>query len=231
MNRTLHASDPLHDLFTRYRLMSDLHKAQLDRYLDTDGDVEEGQGRAYTRRDRSQAVEARAFLDEAMELLSAHYALPDGVEVTVPGSNGTRYTVVTGQLDGAAYNAFLQGQCHALARAVCDATGWQAAVLLDDDCCYDAAVCSTLDLAGDVCGCRLEHVVAVRPDGAHVDITGAYLPGTVPDYEGCGTIPLTPQVWDFITRSPVWRRPALDVARTFVQPLLAATERQMELAA
>ncbi|MGW0868767.1 hypothetical protein [Streptomyces sp. NPDC002611] len=230
MPQTLHRNDPLVHLLDAYRSMSDRHKAALDRYLDADGDVDDDHRRAYSRRDRTAALEARDLLEQAMELLTGRFTLPDGMTVTVPGSNHSTYAVTTGRLDDRARAAFLHGQCHAFARAVCDETGWEMAVILSDSCSLDPDLCGT-NVARDVCGCQLEHLVAVRPDGAHVDITGAHLPGTLPDFEDQESIAVTDSLWSFILRSPAWRRPAVDVARTFVAPLLASLDDRTKVSA
>ncbi|MGW1976637.1 hypothetical protein [Streptomyces sp. NPDC001889] len=213
---------PLHALVHEYRAMSDRHKAALDRYLDADGDVEPDQDDAFSQREADLAREVRDWLETAMSTLTGCLELPDGQNVSVTGRDGDTFTVTTGRIDESARDAFLHGQCHALARALADRTGWPMALLISDDCNPEADMCSTSEVADGVCGCQMEHVVAVRPDGAHVDITGAHAPGTLPGYEGQQAIPVDADLWTFITRSPFWRRPALDVARTFVTPLLGS---------
>lgn len=230
MPQTLHRDDPLVRLLNTYRSMSDRHKAALDRYVDADGDVDDKHRRAYSRRARTDALEARDLLEQTMELLTGRLMLPDGMTVTLPGSNHAAYTVTTGRLDDRARAAFLHGQCHAFARALCDETGWKMAVILSADCSLDPDLCG-VDVARNVCGCQLEHLVAVRPDGAHVDITGAHLPGTLQNYEDQEAIAVTDTVWSCILRSPAWRRPAIDVARTFVAPLLASLDCPTEVSA
>ncbi|MFH0246349.1 hypothetical protein ACGRHY_28910 [Streptomyces sp. HK10] len=221
MPQTLRQDDPLVHLFLSFGSMSDRHKAAVSPYLDVEGYVEDDHRRAHTRRDRTNAVEARQLLERAMDVLTERFMLPDGLTVTVPGTNGDSHTLVTGQLDDSARMTFLHGQCHAFARALSDHTGWPMAIIVSDDCSLDPDVCAVDSVVRNVCTCQLEHAVAVRPDGAHVDITGAHLPGTLPGHEGQEAIAVTSAVWSHITRSPLWRRPAVDVARTFVVPLLA----------
>lgn len=144
-----------------------------------------------------------------------------GRQVTLPGLNGSQYTVTLGQLDQAAELAFSQGQCHALARALSEVTGWPMAVLIDPACCEDADACDDV-MFGDVCSCQFEHVVAVRPDGLHVDITGAFEPGKVRGCEGMADVPVTEAMWAYLTHSSYWSAPALPAARTFIAPLLTA---------
>ncbi|MEW2434300.1 hypothetical protein AB0952_08965 [Streptomyces caniferus] len=221
MTQTLRQDDPLVHLLLTYRTMSDRHKAALAPYLDVEGYVEEDHHRAYTRRKRTYALEAKQLLEQAMDLLTERYALPDGLAVTLPGTDGDSHTLITGQLDDAAREVFLHGQCHALARALSDHTGWPMAVIITDECARDSDFCAFEPWAEDVCACQLEHVVAVRPDGAHIDITGAHLPGTLPGYEDQEAITMTEAIWAHICRSPLWRRPAVAEARTVVAPLLA----------
>lgn len=229
MPQTLNQDDPLVRLLSTYRSMSDRHKAALDRFVDADGYVDDDHRRAYSRRERTDAVEARNLLEQAMDLLTVRFTLPDGMTVTVPGSDHDTYTLTTGRLDDRARAAFRHGQCHAFARALCDEKGWEMAAIISDSCSTDPDMCGMESVARDVCGCQLEHLVAVRPDGAHVDITGVHLPGTLQDYEDQEAITVNGTVWSYILRSPAWRRPALDVARTFVAPLLANLDGRAEV--
>ncbi|MDH6629385.1 hypothetical protein M2271_007221 [Streptomyces sp. LBL] len=142
--------------------------------------------------------------------------------VTIPGAFGETFTVTPGRIDDAALRAFRSGQCHALARAVSDTTGWPMALIIDAECAYDPDLCADDDIAEGLCTCQLRHIVVVRPDGQHVDITGAHAPGTVPGYEGAPATPLTEDLWQHLLNSADWRTPALHVARTFVAPLIAS---------
>jgi hypothetical protein len=138
-------------------------------------------------------------------------------QVTIPGTWGGQHTVTLGHLDDAARFAFAHGQCHALARAVTDATGWPLAALIDDAC-----YCETCAMFDGVCAHRVAHLIAVHPDGRHVDIAGAHRPGMVPECEGKDAVPVTDDMWAYLVASPSWRPPATDAARTFVAPLLAS---------
>lgn len=141
---------------------------------------------------------------------------------TIPGSFGQSFTVTPGHIDNTALRAFTSGQCHALARAVSDATGWPMALLVDDECAYDPDTCSDEDIAEELCACQLRHVIVIDPNGQHVDITGMHAPGSVPGWEGLRAVSMTEDLWRHITDSPDWRAPAMDVARTFVTPLIAS---------
>ncbi|NML55100.1 hypothetical protein HHL19_35775 [Streptomyces sp. R302] len=142
--------------------------------------------------------------------------------VTVRGADGTSFALTPGHINEVARVAFTSGQCHALARAVSDATGWPMALLADDECIYDSDLCGDDDIAEGLCACQLDHVVVVHPNGQHIDINGMFNPGAVPDYDGARTVPMTAHLWQHLLDSPHWRPPALDVARTFVAPLLAS---------
>ncbi|MEU5425795.1 hypothetical protein AB0H73_09325 [Streptomyces olivoreticuli] len=224
MPRTLDRIEPIHVLLNDFRAMADRHKARLDKYLDADGDIADGAEGDYRTRELGLACEAHTWLKKAMATLTDCIALPDGQQVTVLGQHQEPFMVTTGQLDDAARDVFRYGQCHALARALATETGWPMAVLVSAECRPDPDLCTTFKVTGGVCGCQLEHVIVIRPeDGAHIDITGAHAPGTMPDYEDQQAIPMDDdELWEFITGSPAWRRPALDVALTFVTPLLAS---------
>ncbi|GAA3086962.1 hypothetical protein GCM10020000_87100 [Streptomyces olivoverticillatus] len=223
MPHTLDRIEPIHALLNDFRAMADRHKARLDKYLDADGDIADDAEGDYRTRELGIAIEAHAWLTTAMATLTDCITLPNGQQVTVLGQHQEPFTVTTGQLDTAARDAFRYGQCHALARALATETGWPMAVLVSDECDLDPDLCTTFEVTRGVCGCQLEHVIVIRPeDGAHIDITGAHSPGMMPDYEDQQAVLMHEGLWEFITGSPAWRRPALDVARTFVTPLLAS---------
>ncbi|WP_431984159.1 hypothetical protein [Streptomyces qinglanensis] len=226
MPQTLDQDDHLVRILLSFRAMSDRHKAALDRYCDVEGEVEDAYRRAHVRRMRTEALEARQLLEQVMNLLDERFILPDGLAVTVPGTNGVSHTVTTGKLDETAHEVFLYGQCHTLARAMSDHTGWPMAVLINDDCHQDPALCTLDTDIGGLCACQLEHVVTVRPDGALVDVTGAHMPDALPDYEGQEAVAVTEGIWSHITPSPLWRRPAVEVSRTFIPPLLASLDER-----
>ncbi|MCX5215663.1 hypothetical protein OG689_41650 [Kitasatospora sp. NBC_00240] len=130
-----------------------------------------------------------------------------------------RTTITTGLIDSAAVEAFTRGQCHALALAMAEATGWPTGVLCQPEC--DAAgceddFCNEPLIADNVCACQLLHLVALRPDGCLVDINGVHDPDRVPGFEECPVLVTTQEVWSHILSASDWRRPALAAARTFV---------------
>ncbi|MFF6829052.1 hypothetical protein [Streptomyces longwoodensis] len=220
MPHTLIDPAPIYTLLESYRSLADRHKAALDPYLDADGDVAVDREAEYDEQELALARETRQWLEQAMNTLTELVRLPNNQKVTVLGQDGQRFPLITGMLDDNARAAFRTGQCHALARALSDATGWPMAVLISDYCGNDPDMCSAEELIDGVCACQLAHIVVVHPNGVHIDITGAYLPGTVPGYEDQEAIAVDERLWSHLLRSPYWRRPALDVARTFVGPLL-----------
>ncbi|MFF4205605.1 hypothetical protein ACFYZ8_33710 [Streptomyces sp. NPDC001668] len=222
MPHTLIDPAPIYALLDSYRALADRHKAALDPYLDADGELEADREEEYDEQELAIARETRQWLEEAMSTLTELVRLPDGQQVTVPGRDGLRFPLITGTLDDNARAAFRTGQCHAMARALSDTTGWPMAVLISDYCGNDPDLCGAEEVSDGVCACQLEHLVVVHPDGVHIDITGAYPPGTVPDYEDQEAIAVDERLWSHLLRSPNWRRPALDVARTFVGPLMAS---------
>jgi hypothetical protein len=229
MPHTLIAAAPIHALLDGYRALADRHKAALDPYLDADGDVEADREEEYDEKELAVARETRQWLDEAMATLAELVRLPDGQEVAVRGQDGERFPLTTGLLDDRARDAFLHGQCHALARVLSDACDWPMAMLISDHCGQDPDLCSPDEVAPGVCVCQLEHLVVVHPDGLHIDIDGAHLPGTVPGYEDQECIAVDERLWSHLLRSPNWRRPALDVARTFVGPVLRSLPVELKL--
>ncbi|MEU9925077.1 hypothetical protein AB0H51_27980 [Streptomyces griseoluteus] len=216
-------STTITDLLLKYWRLADEHKAALDQYRDLYGDADDDQLPAFDEARTTAAIEDSEFLRVLMDELADRLPLPPGRMVTMPGANGLTYTVTTGELNPAATQAFLSGQCHALARALSLVTGWPMAALISDECAYDEDQCTYADDAfSGLCSCRLQHVVVERPDGALVDIRGAFHPGHVPGYEGQEAVELDEDGWAYLCRSPQWRRPALAIARTFTAPLLAS---------
>lgn len=215
----------LHTLLRAYADLDTRHRYRTAPYLDADGQVQEDEEDAYEEalgEIKDQAVE---FLRATMASLAKLSVPPEGEPLTVHGTWRRRFSLTAGVIDDAALTAFSEGQCHALALAVAERTGWPLAAILSDECCLDLDCCTLESVDQGVCPCRLEHVVAVAPDGSHVDITGAHAPGTVPDYEGKESVAMTDALWDCIRRSPGWRPEDLHAARAFVQPLLDSLGR------
>ncbi|MFE5847214.1 hypothetical protein ACFQ7N_36905 [Streptomyces niveus] len=145
-----------------------------------------------------------------------------GLRVVVAGGDRSPHPVTTGQVDADAVHAYLYGQCHALAQAISEATGWEMAALATVDCCCVVpyvAPCRAAPVGANVRACQPEHVMAVRPsDGAFVDITGARPADCVPP--GYRAVPMTAALAAHIATNWAWAAPNVEVARTFVEPLL-----------
>ncbi|MFF2228874.1 hypothetical protein ACFVV7_36775 [Streptomyces globisporus] len=144
------------------------------------------------------------------------------MEQIVPGIEGQTFAVRAGHIDSVAIELFTNGQCHAMAGALADATGWPLAVVARQECCWETDGCYEDDeIAPDLCVCQPEHVVAVHPNGQYIDITGVYVPDPLENYR---IVPMSDRMWQHFTMSGRWRTPALEVARTFVPPVLASLE-------
>ncbi len=129
--------------------------------------------------------------------------------VLLHGSEGSTYTVTPGVIDDEARSAYISGQCHALALALHEATGWQIWGSEDEE--FD-----------------IVHVAVRDPQGRFHDITGRY---DVDDYleeEHCGAyggdadflVQLHPDEVRAFGDEEGWREPDLETARSFVRPLL-----------
>ncbi|KIF05177.1 hypothetical protein PL81_14640 [Streptomyces sp. RSD-27] len=209
----------VHSAIAAYRALDARHRVALNQHADEDGDVPEYALPAYDEDRFTYALEADEQLDAVMAELTDAFGLPTDQPVTVLGQWHRTFEVTPGRLDDAAREAFTRGQCHAMALALHEVTGWPTAALLTADCYGIDSLCG--DDADDECPCRIGHVVVTRPDGAHVDINGAHVPGTVPDCEDAPALAMTEAHWQVIRSTPTWRDADMPLARTFVKPLLA----------
>ncbi|MFJ8301304.1 hypothetical protein ACIQ9R_36135 [Streptomyces sp. NPDC094447] len=220
MTKTLNPLAVVHTAIADYRAMNAAHLAALSEYADDDGDIPEAAMPAYDEDRFTYALEADEHLDDVMAALTEAFGLPDDRPVTVLGQWHTRYEVTPGRLDDTARRAFTEGQCHALALALHEVTGWPTTALLTSECWGTDRMCG--DESDEECPCRIGHIVVTRPDGAHVDIAGAHAPGAVPQCEGAPALPMTEERWQAIRSTSAWRDADLPLARTFVRPLLAS---------
>uniref|UniRef100_UPI003F49A359 hypothetical protein n=1 Tax=Streptomyces sp. CA-136453 TaxID=3240050 RepID=UPI003F49A359 len=211
----------VHHAITAYRSMYARHFHGLNEHCDADG-VIDGEHDEYDDKRYEFAVEADYLFDNVVSLLTDAFGLPTDRPVAVLGANGLTYSVTPGRIDDAARRAFTEGQCHALALALTEVTGWPATALLTLECSALDEMCAETGPTDDECPCRIGHIVVTRPDGAHVDIDGAHAPGTVPDCEDAPALPMTDAMWAAIRNASTWREADLHVARTFVQPLLSS---------
>lgn len=97
----------------------------------------------------------------------------DGSPVVVPLMHGRQTAVTPGVLDENAQDTFTHGQCHALAKAIHQRTGWPIAIIATATCTQDYDVCEQ-DRYTSTCPCQFQHTVTVLPDGRLLDITGVF---------------------------------------------------------
>jgi hypothetical protein len=160
--------------------------------------------------------------------------MPAGVDTSVVGVWQQQFPLTTAVIDERAVRAMTNGQCLALAVALCHRTGWPIAALMDHG-----------DGGGDPVDTRsrddqMTHLGVLSPDGAaFIDICGARRVDDVlaryrRDFYGEGAEPSSfgIQVVDadwlqFMLHDPHMRRPAMRVAVTFVDPVLMAAHRQL----
>lgn len=157
-----------------------------------------------------------------------------GPEVSVLGSGYRQFPVQPGLRDGRAINAFTNGQCHALAFAVHEATRYPIFLLIEPDCDPDP-FCQPVSGPDDEdsrwCCCQILHLGVITPAGLWLDITGAhpvpeFVSGWEADHEmhGLGIRPATEQALAWISRSTRWRRPEMGLARSFVAAIVAEAQ-------
>ncbi|WP_217223126.1 hypothetical protein [Streptomyces anulatus] len=217
----------VHRILADYRQMAARHHAALKEHCDVDGLID-GELDAYEETRRVAALEADEKLKTFIQLLTDAFGLPDDRPVTVLGANQVQFQVTPGQLDETARTAFTEGQCHALARAVAERTGWENVVLAHRECAYDYNQCGMDNFAADdLCICQLSHLAAVRPDDGYlVDADGAHDPQDIRAEERFDIVPMSPALWKLIDTHPTWRDADMPVARTMVAPLLDALSGQ-----
>lgn len=215
------ARSVVHQILADYRQLAARHHAALKEHCDIEG-VMDGAIDEYEETRRVTALESDEQLESFIHLLTDAFGLPDDRPVTVLGASGVQFQVTPGRLDNASRAAFTQGQCHALARALCEATGWEAAALADRECADTYETCGMGNAVADgLCICQIRHITAVRPrDGYLIDVTGAHAPGDVRTDEQCDIVPMSRALWQLIDAAPAWREPDLPVARSLVRPLL-----------
>lgn len=144
---------------------------------------------------------------------------PAGVGVILDGSVCSA-VVRVGERDQAAVDAYLAGQCHALALALHERTGWPL-FSVGPSTCY----CEAHDDDSDgVCSCQVEHLAVRSPDGLLVDIYGPiceedFLQERHPETDVLR--PLTDDRLAAILYSDApWRPPDMATARGFVDVAL-----------
>ena len=137
--------------------------------------------------------------------------------VRVAGANGAEFHVRPGVFDMEALAAFTGGQCHALALALHERTGWPIVGLYRD----------SEDGGELVCPANLSHLLVQRPDGQLMDIEGAGEPAGLiaePDWECLAPVDVE-TVRQLHTTGP-WRAPEIELARSFCGELPIRSERR-----
>ena len=144
----------------------------------------------------------------------------DGSHVTLAGSIWCPTTRVTlGVIDAAARQAFTQGQCHALALALAEATGWTVCWTGSSECCYDEDCCNYPESWG-WCPCQIGHLLVESEPGIYVDIEGCHRAADIAAGEEI-VVPITAEQLAWVLSDPCWRPPDIHVARGFVATVLA----------
>jgi hypothetical protein len=151
-----------------------------------------------------------------------------GHRLTVPGTGSRSFLIEPGRRDEQAVTAFTNGQCHALAFALHEATGYPLFLLMEPGCNLDPYCRPVFSDDRDGCCCEIIHVAVMTPDGRWLDISGAhpvveFVAGWQQQHEmhDLWTCPATEQALAWIARSSLWQPPATDLARTFVAAILA----------
>lgn len=167
-----------------------------------------------------------ALPETAVRYLEAHPGeAPAGAVVEVAGTDWSGpHTVTVGVIDEHAVTAFRNGQCHALALAIAERTGWPIVAIGPNECCYDEDCVDAGDSSG-LCFCQVQHLAVERPDGWLVDIEG---PRPLEDFILASADPSIDEIHtlapdrleDIVWRSEAWRRPDVVVARGFVDAAL-----------
>ncbi|MEV7157012.1 hypothetical protein AB0N77_20670 [Streptomyces misionensis] len=211
----------VHQILADYRQMAARHHVALKEHCDAEG-VMDGEFDDYQETRRVTALESDEKLESFIRLLTDAFGLPDDRPVTVLGADNVQFHVTPGRLDATARAAFTQGQCHALARAVAETTGWPIVVLADRECADDYDSCGMGNAVADgLCICQLSHLAAVRPDDGYlIDADGAHDPQDVRSEGRFDIVPMSPALWKLVDTHPTWRDADMPVARSLVGPLL-----------
>jgi hypothetical protein len=124
------------------------------------------------------------------------------------GPSDTVYTVSPGVLDSRALLAFTQGQCHGLALALAEKTGWPLV---------------KIESAERTC----LHVCVERPDGALIDVTGAHTAGELQQAAPGTTLrPTDADQVECLTQEEGWAAPATAAARLWADAVLERAENE-----
>ena len=145
-----------------------------------------------------------------------------GTAVVMAGPRGP-LPVVTGELDGRAEHAFTNGQCHAMALALFERLGGTI-VGRGPGPCDHAVECVR---RGGMHVCQVDHLLVRLDDDMFVDVHGDHcyedLVWCYPE-EDLHEVPgelLHHLLWE----AGGWARPEIEVARTFVDGVVALVEQ------
>lgn len=174
----------------------------------------------------STAVLERPGLSAAVQRILSDY--PGEATHGEPAEiEGTYYNptlpVTVGVRDEDAIRAFKSGQCHAIALALHERTGWPIVSVGDESCCYDED-CPDDDDSNGVCSCQIQHLAVRRPDRYLVDIEGPKPEDDFMEAQGDPEWTIKPvpddRLEDLVRWDDSWRRPNMAVARAFVDEAL-----------
>lgn len=136
--------------------------------------------------------------------------------VRVAAANGSAYWIRPGLLDAAARRAFTAGQCHALALAVHERTGWPIAAIIEED---EEGLAQIL------------HLGVIAPGDRFLDALGVHDPSDLVTGETDLAEGLEPHELIALGEHPDWAVPDLATARSLVDPVLRLAEAGRQLVA
>jgi hypothetical protein len=155
----------------------------------------------------------------------------DSGEVSVLGAGLHVYRFQPGLRDERAYAAFTNGQCHALAFTLHQATAYPIFILLEDVCDCDLSPCPESFAGGGHpgwCCCQIVHFGVLAHRGFWLDITGVHPMHDVltrwreqHGTPGAWLYPVNQQALMCVANSRRWRSPEVAAARSFVPGILA----------
>lgn len=121
--------------------------------------------------------------------------------MSVAGAEHRTFHLAPGVLDEPARACLLQGQCHALALALHEQTGWPIRAVVDEQ--------------DDI-----RHLVVEAPDGRLLDASGAHPRQAMAEAWEAEIAPLDAERARGLEAEGTWRAPALELARSMVAPAL-----------
>lgn len=164
---------------------------------------------------------AHALLDVVRDRYTSTTAVEAGTRVTLTLAHHATREITAGVVDDGARHAFTSGQCHAYALALALRHSYPLAYIGTVECTYDED-CLEYPESWGWCGCQIQHIVALRPDGTVEDVNGVKsVEQALADWAGdeeeeleVGLVDDRMLAW-FATHH-TWRTPRVDVALAFV---------------